>query len=227
MKYIILKSETITQDMLDSINGKEVTVPTNIALVEADLESGTSRVDSDYFYITTNESFPNLFSGYKKLSKEDFDSQVTRIRSGQTVQNKVEDTEPVVNSPFANKEVDGKKIYKRIHGVEKELTESEVNIDLVIPYTQCKITGLEIVGSEIGDKVDFLILDTDEGLISGVPNYPLNQFGFNVFLSKDYYEHMSNYDADLVGGMVVRVTYKKISSSDKTVYLNVILHEVK
>lgn len=227
MKYIILRSDTLTQDMLDSINQGEITTPNNILLVEGDLENNIPPVESDYWYITTNESFPNKFSGYKKLTKELFDAQVSRIRSGQTVQNKVEDTEPVVSSPFANKEIDGKKIYKRIHGVEKELTQSEESIDLTIPYAQCKITGLEIINSEIGDKVDFLILDTSEGLISGMSNYPLNQFGFDVFLSKDYYEHVSNYDADLVEGMVVRVVYKKTNPINKKVYLNVILHEVK
>lgn len=227
MKYIIIKSDTITQDMLDSINEKEITTPINIPLVEGDLENGIPRIESKFFYITTNEQFPNSFSGYKKLNEDEFNAQVTRIKAGQTVQNKIEGNEPVINSPFANKEVNGKKIFKRIHGVEKELINQEENIDLVIPYNQCKITGIEIIGASLGDKVDFIILDTDQGDLSGVPNYQLNKFGFNVYLSKDYYEHTSNYDADLVKNMIIRVVYKKYETSDKKVYINVILHEVK
>lgn len=43
--------------------------------------------------------------------------------------------------------------------------------------------------------------------------------------AKDYYNHSSEYDADLYQGMQVRVAYVSISA--KTIGINFILNEVK
>lgn len=134
----------------------------------------------------------------------------------------------VINSPFAMKAAGTKKFFMRIHGVSAEVQSAPNNIDFVVPYNTCKITGVEIVGGELGDKVNLKVLDTPTGTISGIANHILNQFGYNVNLSKDYYKYESAYDADLIKDMKIRIEYDaKDELSPKTVYINFILHELK
>lgn len=135
----------------------------------------------------------------------------------------------LVNSssfPFATKNLeDGKKIFKRVHGVQQTLTTSNETIEFIVPYTQAKITGLEIIGANIGDVADFNVYDNAAGTISGTPNLKLNQFGFNVNISKDFHKETSKYDADLIQGMKLEVDYT--GTINQLVCINFILHEVK
>lgn len=87
------------------------------------------------------------------------------------------------------------------------------------------INEIEIINCETGDSVDFFVLDSDTGTYTTVPNYPLNQFGFDVKCPNDFYRRLSNYDADLLQGMQLYLVYN--SKSAKSVYVNYILHEVK
>jgi hypothetical protein len=135
-----------------------------------------------------------------------------------------------INQPFASKILsDGKKLYTRIHGISATVSGAADNIDFSVPYNNCKITGIEIFNGELGDKINLKILDTPTGTISGVANYTLNQFGFNVYIDSAMYRYQSNYDADLIKDMVLRLEYDAITAdeSPKTVYVNIILHEVK
>ncbi|NJO48141.1 MAG: hypothetical protein HC840_00335 [Leptolyngbyaceae cyanobacterium RM2_2_4] len=140
---------------------------------------------------------------------------------------------PVVTStsvPFAAKILpNGKKLYTRIHGVSQSVLGAPDNIDFTIPHTNCKLTGIQIINGELGDKANLKILDTDAGLISGIPNAVLNQFGFSVNMGSSFYEFQSNYDADLILGMKIRLEFDAVAPDllPKTVYINFILHEVK
>lgn len=127
--------------------------------------------------------------------------------------------------PFAAKTVGIKKLYKRVHGVSVSATEGSNTILYTIPYPWVKITGLEIVGGESLDNVSLYILDTTTGTYSTVPNYELNQFGFTVQVSKDYYSHYSEFDADLYQNMQIKLVYE--SNSAKSIGFNFILNEVK
>lgn len=228
MKYIVVKNDSLTQEMLDLINGEEVTAPTPIYIVEPDIDSGTDAVFSGYSYITTEEEFPNGFANFKKLTEEQYNEIVTRIKSGQSVQNKVESKSPEINAPFASKEIDGKKLFTRIHGISASVQNAPDNIDFTVPYNNCKINGIEILAGGFGDKANFKVLDTPSGTISGVPNYLLNQFAFDVNITKDFYRFYSPYDADLIKDMTLRIEYDaKDELLPKTIYINLILHEVK
>lgn len=133
------------------------------------------------------------------------------------------------NYPFASKILpNGRKIFTRIHGVVASVQNAPDNIDFVVPYPECKITGIEIVGGKLGDKANFKVLDTDAGTITGVPNYLLNQFGFNVNVAPDSYEYISKYDADLIQNLRLRVEYDATDELlPRNVYINFILHEIK
>lgn len=133
------------------------------------------------------------------------------------------------STPFANKTLpDGKKVYKRVHGVSETLQSGQTNIDFVIPHDACKITGVEIIAGIHGDKVNFKVYDTPTGTISGYPDVLLNQFGFNVYMAEGLHKELSNYDADLIKDMKVSLEYDaKDTGAEREVYVNFILHEVK
>jgi hypothetical protein len=127
---------------------------------------------------------------------------------------------------FASKELPElqKKLFKRVHGIQN-LVDSGSNIILYsIPYAWVKITGMEIINGENLDQVSVEILDSTTGTYSTIPNYKLNQFAYNINVSKDYYEHKSEYDADLYANMQIRITYNSLTA--KTIGINFIMNEV-
>jgi hypothetical protein len=130
------------------------------------------------------------------------------------------------NSSFTSKTTDdGNKIYKREHGIQYDLTVGENTILYTIPYPWVKVTGLDVMNGEVLDIIDVLVLDSIEGSYSSIPNYVLNQFGFNVNLSQGMYSCQSTFDADLFIGMQIKVVYN--SQTAKKIGLNFSLNEVK
>lgn len=127
--------------------------------------------------------------------------------------------------PFSAKTIEGKKLFKRIHGMNQDCIVGENLFEFIVPYNQCKITGIEMINGEPCDYVNLEVYDSDQGLVSGTPNLKLNQFGFNVSISKDYYEHKSEYDADLFIGLKILVRYN--SQTARKIGINIILNEVK
>lgn len=132
--------------------------------------------------------------------------------------------------PFTSKILrDGRKIYKRTHGVSGSpvLAGQSSTTIYTIPYLECKITAVEVIGSGLGDQVNFKILDTAAGTVSGVPNYTLNQFGFNVYVSSGMYREESSYEADLFQGLQLEMEYINNGVDVITPNYNITLHEVK
>lgn len=135
-------------------------------------------------------------------------------------------TQPQQQQPFASKSLpNGKKLYKREHGIQATVNQGVNNIIFTVPYNWVKIIGMEIVNGENLDTCNLYILDSISGAYSTIPNYQLNQFGFNVNITKDIYEEENAYDADLYIGMQIKVEYT--SQTNKTIGLNFNLSEVK
>ena len=137
--------------------------------------------------------------------------------------------------PFAKKVTeDGKKLFKRVHGVKASLS-GDTTISLDVPYNSCKINGLEIVWAPAGLQADLKVYDTPQGHIqigmgvpteSITPSLLLNQFGFASGVAKDYYEEISQYDADLIKDMKLEVTLLNPNNKTGDVCVNFILHEL-
>lgn len=129
--------------------------------------------------------------------------------------------------PFADKKIGSKKLFRRKHGISSTIAASSSGeIAFSVPYAQAKITKAEIMGCELGDTVDFTIHDDASGTYTTVPNYQLNQFGFDVQLGNGSYMDESQYDADLYIGMVIKITYQNNGVSSKDIGVNITLHEV-
>lgn len=118
-----------------------------------------------------------------------------------------------------------KKLFARFTGQVFELDVGNNVLDFAIPYAWVKMVGLELIGGEIGDIASLKVLDSPEGIYSGIPNFLLNQFGFDVAVAKDFYTRQSQFDSDLYLGMIIRIEYNSISA--KTVYFNYLINEVK
>lgn len=150
------------------------------------------------------------------------------IATEEVIPTEVKVIEEVAKAPFAAKVLaNGQKLFKRVHGVQNTiLANSTGTIELVVPYTQCKITSLEIMGASLGDTCNFNVYDTSTGYISTIPNYKLNQFGFNVCMAKDYHMEHSEYDADLIMGMKLEIEFNNSTTEDKLIGINFILHQL-
>lgn len=127
--------------------------------------------------------------------------------------------------PYADKFLGGMRIYRRVHGIRFLLSEGENDLVWSVPYDWAKITGVEVVGGETLDIASFYVLDSSSGIVSGIPNFTLNQFGFNVNISSGFYESRSKYDADLYKGLQLKIAYTSVSA--KTIGINFVLDEVK
>lgn len=184
---------------------------------------GNKKDVSIQYYDNITDSFlsKTLDELCQQLYSTDFSSQSVE-HEYKIIDEVMVDSQP----PFAAKVLpNGKKLYARTRGASFAVSTGVNTLDFDIPYPTCKITGLEIINGEVGDKVDLFILDDDLGTYSTVPNYVLNQFGFDTNIAKDFYNRESQYDADLYYNMCVSITY--YSQSAKTVYINYLLHEVK
>lgn len=132
------------------------------------------------------------------------------------------------NLPFASKSLaDGRRLFRRLHGSTLTLAASgDTVFSYTIPYATVKINAAEILWCPEGVTVDFKVKDNASGTYSGVPNYTLNQFGFGVTVSQDYYQDHSEYEADLFAGMVIEFTFHNSTATTKTIGVNLTLHEV-
>ena len=129
-------------------------------------------------------------------------------------------------SPFADKILpDGKKLYKRVHGVKHTCAVGNNDIIYTVTYPHAKMIGTEIVWGEVGDCCDFMVLDDDAGTYSGIPGEVLNQFGFCVNIAAGKHVEKSAYDADIYAGMKIKVVFNSVSAKD--IGVNFDLNEVK
>ena len=131
--------------------------------------------------------------------------------------------------PFKSKITKHGKMYRRKHGFisENVLGGETIIIDLPVPYNNVKINEIEFINCVDGDTCNLQVLDTPAGLLSTIPNYMLNQFGFDVQLPNGPFKDYSDYDADLIKDMSVRLIYTNNTLETKQVKGNIIWHEVK
>jgi len=141
------------------------------------------------------------------------------------------------NFPFADKVLeDGRKVFRRKHGeFGIAPAEDSVTIQHTVLYAQAKINKVELTNCKSGDQVNLKVYDNAQGHIqiamgvppeSVTPNLLLNQFGFDVEVCDGLYVDESNYDADLIAGMIVELTYKNNDIVDRRVGMNITLHEL-
>lgn len=130
-------------------------------------------------------------------------------------------------TPFSQKTIGDKKLFSRLHGASYTVQPGANTLEFVVPYPTCKITEVELIGCVLGDSCSFKVLDSDAGIITTIPNYLLNQFGFDVQLPNNFYVKKSSYDADLVKDLKLVIEYNNSELSAKSIGINFNLHELK
>lgn len=209
IKFIVITEDNLTE--VDQVKNKAALLWKN----ELTLKK------SNQYILRISEEIESQFRDYIKYSTSEIG--IARQSMAYLPERK---SMPSESLAFASKVlVSGGKLFKRVHGIKSSLDNETKNIELVVPYDNCKITGVELIGGSLGDSVNLKVLDTPTGRLSTIPNYMLNQFGFNVYISKGYHKETSAYDADLIKDMKLLVEYKTAETKD--VYVNFILHEVK
>jgi hypothetical protein len=148
---------------------------------------------------------------------------------------KIKHVEVDAQQAFASKyTIDGKALYKRMHGGNATISASSTgNIDHVVTYNEVKFTGACIINCNVGDTVNFTVHDDANNTYSGLDvgtygaNVQLNKFGYDVEMSKDFYENTSQYDASLYVGMIIRCSYSNNDNSNsRYIGVNFEMHEV-
>ena len=119
-------------------------------------------------------------------------------------------------SPFDAKTDGIKKLFGRSTGQAYALAIGANVCDFTIPYTVCKITGIECLGGELGDFTDFKVMHPTYGVLA--------QVAYSNYIAEKYYERVSKYDADMVVGLILRMNYTSVSV--KNIYVNYLLHEL-
>lgn len=97
-------------------------------------------------------------------------------------------------------------------------------MEYALMHTKAKFNGAEILGTALGDKVNFKILDTATGTYSTVPNFLLNQFGFDWNMNEGSHKEIIPYTSTLFMGMRIIIEYTN-SGASKTIGVNYYLHE--
>ena len=100
-------------------------------------------------------------------------------------------------------------------------------IKLENTYAKAKFNGCSIMYGQDGDTCDLKVLDSTTGTYTTVPNYLLNQFGFDWNITSQPMRETLPYDADIFLGMQLVVEYTNNGNSDVEVAVNFYLHEDK
>lgn len=130
-----------------------------------------------------------------------------------------------VGSTFRSKKIGDKKLFSRITGKKFPVAVGVNTLDFLIPKNEMKMNGVEITNGKMGETVNFKVLDTATGTISTIPNFMLNQFAFDVNLPDGFYSQKSDYDADVIKDLVIRIEITAVEARDLCV--NYLLHELK
>lgn len=129
---------------------------------------------------------------------------------------------------FSVKEIDGKSLFKREHGVVVNCSAGDNVFDFIVPYNHCKMNEAKIVWQPKGCIANFEVFDDANGTYSTVPNFKLNQFGYNVGVSEGDHHSTCKYDADVYLGMKIRCTITcPTGMAAQDICVNFILNELK
>lgn len=209
MSYTICKLQNISGE-IKQLHLKEFQIDEVYLIPDSERESWA--MNDDVILSITDENFKVL---------NDFNSSMTIANQILFLQSYTDKNINVISqNPFAAKiNNEGKKYYRRVHGVTGQLVANgNTEVSFNIPYTNCLITDCEIVNAPIGLKADFEIY---------YQTTKLNQFGFDANIAEKYHVDKSPYDAALTSALTIKVTLKNSSDSTNVVGLNFILHEVK
>jgi hypothetical protein len=134
------------------------------------------------------------------------------------------DVKLVKTKAFADKE----QLFFRGQGISQIIpANSTQNLIFTLPYLKAKLNGIEVLYGKKGDTCNFKVLDTTTGTYTTVPNYLLNQFGYDWNVEENSQKEILPYDADIFQNMQLVVEYTNNSNADNLIGINFYIHEDK
>lgn len=183
MKYIVFRKEEITKDILDSINGDQVTVPSYIYLVDPP-EDEPGGILSDYLYITTEEDYPNGFQFYKKLDQTEFNSIVSSIKMGNVPKYKVSDNpdQDATGRPILRLAATVKGWHYQAHSIQFEVNKLNSIYNKDVDGNDLGFAEIKIYDDQGSECVTQNSADTDgvKTIVTWKPNFDFEIISGNV-----------------------------------------------
>ena len=205
---VVVKESDLTQNMVEqSFNGKV-----------------DKYLPSSQVVIRIKDIPTDIYRHYIRYSPESLKLEIAKQEdeegefTGYVIPS-IKDVEIREMLPFSSKKnADGKGLFRRKHGVFFTAKKGETTKKFTVPYDVCHIDQIEIIGCELMDSVDLLVVHPLYGV--------LDKFGYDVMLPEQFYSDKSNYDAKLFKGLEIHIVYKN-AYHDKGIGINYVLHEVK
>lgn len=155
------------------------------------------------------------------------DAAVTAHNGVPLVQNEISTVAVATLPPLAtNAAPNGKSYFERRMGFQQSLAAGANTFAWAqSTFPSAQVYAVEIVGGEAGDFVDFNVLDSTTGMLTTIPNYKLNQFGFSYNVAPNYQLCQALFPAQVPRNLQFQFVYS--SKSAKTIGINLIFNEVK
>lgn len=124
-----------------------------------------------------------------------------------------------MNPLASNHMPDGKTLFTKVHGVKASFTAGQTKtLEFTIPYTECYLTGAEIV---------FDIKSTANMEVAHPVNGTLEQYGYNVNEGAIQYTRESKYGAALAAGLVLKCEVTNNTGETMEIGANFLLIDVR
>lgn len=119
-----------------------------------------------------------------------------------------------------------RQIHPHIKGISAPLGIGVNSIQWKIPYENIKIIRVEVINAQIGDKMNFNILDDENGKFSQIPSSILETVGHDINLAEKFHRY-EDIDARNLFGLYkdMILEFYVTSLSEKTLYINLHLEE--
>ena len=125
-------------------------------------------------------------------------------------------------SPFLDNKISEGTVSHRVHGMNTDVAAlGSHTFTFVVPYTQAKLTGVEVV-CNIYDTSDMKIKVPD-----GQGGYIEKQYGFGVNIGQVVYTREAGYAADMTAGYEIEVVVNNLFDEVRKLGVNFILHEIE
>ena len=202
-------------------NNKVYTPRLEREINESSINETLERID------TEGNSVSIIFLSILSQASNDILSNIISSHSGESYPKeshvqKVEVSTPVINNAFASK---GDYHFR---GSGKKFTcpaNTTTSCEYPIEYGHVKFNGINLLSGNSGDTCNLKILDNSTGTFSSIPDYTLDQFGFDWNVMSSGTKEMLPYVADLYQTMRIVIEYTNNTDSELELMVNYYIHE--
>lgn len=188
---------------------------------ESSLTPSLERIDS------SEDNLVLVFFSSVTADEEIKLAAIIRNHSGEPLEDIEEVTKVEISSPVENNAFASKGNY-HFRGSGKKFTclaNATTSCEYVVEYGHVKFNGISILNGNNGDTCNLKVLDNSTGLFSSIPDYTLDQFGYDWNVMASGTKEMLPYVADLYQTMRIVIEYTNNTDSNLELMVNYYIHE--